>query len=65
MGDAERGRRGFTVELSGASGATIVDGEGVGTITDDDTVLPPPRSPPPPPPPPPPPVLPTAGASKT
>ena len=26
----------FTVELSGASGATIVDGEGVGTITDDD-----------------------------
>ena len=26
----------FTVVLSGASGATIVDGEGVGTITDDD-----------------------------
>ena len=26
----------FTVTLSGASGATIVDGEGVGTITDDD-----------------------------
>ena len=47
-GDAEGTER-FTVELSGASGATIVDGEGVGTITDDDTVVPPPPPPPPPP----------------
>ena len=45
-GDAEGTER-FTVELSGASGATIVDGEGVGTITDDDTVVPPPPPPPP------------------
>ena len=44
-GDAEGTER-FTVELSGASGATIVDGEGVGTITDDDTVVPPPPPPP-------------------
>jgi CSLREA domain-containing protein len=36
----------FTVDLSNASGATIADPQGVGTITDDDT-------PPPPPPPPP------------
>ena len=35
----------FTVELSGASGATIVDGEGVGTITDDDGEEPPPGLP--------------------
>ena len=37
----------FTVTLSGASGATIVDGEGVGvgTIEDDDAVEPPPELP--------------------
>ena len=35
----------FTVELSAPSGATIVDGEGVGTITDDDAVEPPPGQP--------------------
>ena len=43
----------FTVELSGASNATIGDAAGEATITDDD-------DPPPPPPPPPPPVLPVA-----
>ena len=35
----------FTVELSGANGATIVDGEGLGTIEDDDAVEPPPELP--------------------
>ena len=35
----------FTVTLSAPSGATIVDGEGVGTITDDDAVEPPPGQP--------------------
>ena len=35
----------FTVELSAPSGATIEDGEGVGTITDDDAVEPPPELP--------------------
>ena len=34
--DAVEGDETFTVRLSGASGAAIVDGEGVGTITDDD-----------------------------
>ncbi len=43
----------FTVELSGASNATITDATGEATITDDDDA-------PPPPPPPPPPVLPVA-----
>ena len=47
----------FTVVLSGASGATIVDGEGVGTIEDDES--------PPPPPPPPPPTLSIGNASVT
>ena len=32
----------FVVNLSGPSGATIVDGQGIGTITNDDTTLPPP-----------------------
>ncbi len=32
----------FFVNLSNPSGATIADGQGVGTITNDDTVLPPP-----------------------
>ena len=35
----------FTVELSAPSGATIADGEGVGTIEDDDAVEPPPGQP--------------------
>ena len=34
--EAVEGDETFTVRLSGASGAAIVDGEGVGTITDDD-----------------------------
>src|SRR5439155_22992136 len=33
----------FTVELSGASGADIVDGQGVGVIVNDDTDTPRPR----------------------
>ena len=35
----------FTVKLSGPSGATIADDEGVGTITDDDVEEPPPGQP--------------------
>ena len=35
----------FAVRLSSASGATIVDGEGVGTIRDDDVEEPPPGQP--------------------
>ena len=40
----------FSVNLSNAADATIVDGTGVGTIIDDDRVNPPPPPPPPPPP---------------
>lgn len=38
----------FSVVLSSVSGATINDGTGVGTITDNDTAPPPPPPPPPP-----------------
>jgi hypothetical protein len=38
----------FSVELSRASGATIGDGLGVGTIVNDDSAAPPPPPPPPP-----------------
>jgi ribosomal protein L35AE/L33A len=41
----------FFVDLASPSGATIVDGQGVGTIANDDPAAAPPPPPPPPPPP--------------
>jgi large repetitive protein len=57
----------FVVNLSNATGATIGDAQGVGTIVNDDAAPPPPPPPPPlpgpPPPPPPPPAQPRAATA--
>ncbi|MGQ0583323.1 MAG: Calx-beta domain-containing protein [Reyranella sp.] len=43
IGDAVvEGNEGFTIVLSNPSGATLADGTGAGTITNDDTTTPPP-----------------------
>ncbi|MDI1287876.1 MAG: Calx-beta domain-containing protein [Reyranella sp.] len=45
IGDAAvEANEGFTVVLSNPSGATLADGTGAGTITNDDTAAPPPAS---------------------